>query len=63
MPCCGQKVRRYTPEDPLVIGEPLGAPVHVKSTVSLRGLPYGMIAWVDGAGVQPLLDSGMLQLA
>ena len=60
MPCCGQRVRVYTPDSPLVIGEPLGAPVYVRSTVGLRGLAYGMVAWVDGSGVESLLQSGML---
>lgn len=63
MACCGQRVRRYTFEDPLIFGDPLGSPVHVESTVSLRGIPRGVTAWVDGTGVQPLLDSGFLRPA
>jgi len=64
MGCGCSKIRYYTPEKPLVIGENDGSldPVYARNTVTIMGLKTGSEFWAVGAGVDPLVQAGWLTL-
>ena len=57
--CCAAKKPMTTPDKPLVVGEPDGQVVRVRPTVNYRFLRVGVLAWVEGTGVNYLVESGI----
>jgi len=63
MGCGCNKVRSYSPEKPLLFGEPDGQPArNVRATVAIMGLRSGSEFWAAGEGLDHLLSAGWVTL-
>lgn len=60
MACCGGPRRISSPEDPIVLGDPVGAPIRARVTVSMDGLTSGDPGWFDGTDLAVYLDRRLL---
>jgi hypothetical protein len=62
MGCGCNKVKVYSPTNPLVLGDPDGQPaVNVRSTIAVLGLRANSEFWAAGTGVATMIDAGWLQ--
>jgi len=60
---CGCAKRRYSADDPLIVGEPNGEPARrIRFTVAFMGQASGSEQWVTGDGVNQMIDNNWFLL-
>ena len=59
MACC-TRPKPSTPENPRLLGTPLGQPVRVNVRIPMLSLRRGQDEWVDGTDVAEYIERGYL---